>query len=141
MWERLDDFVLVSDDALKAATRVMIEKTRNLVEPAGAAALAAVLGAPERFAGRKVAVVCSGGNIKRDLLPGGRHRPGQAGAQLAPAGARRSARADRDVSQARAVMMLARWNSPPRSTSRGDWPKPAVARAKAASVVTAVPAL
>ena len=28
----LDDFVLVSEDALRAATRVMIEKTRNLVE-------------------------------------------------------------------------------------------------------------
>jgi threonine dehydratase len=63
LWELLDDFVLVSEDALKTATRVMIEKTRNLVEPAGAAALAAVLGTPERFAGRKVAVVCSGGNI------------------------------------------------------------------------------
>ena len=63
LWELLDDFVLVSEDALKAATRVMIEKTRNLVEPAGAAALAAVLGTPERFAGREVAVVCSGGNI------------------------------------------------------------------------------
>ena len=63
MWELLDDFVLVPDDALKTATRVMIEKTRNLVEPAGAAALAAVLAAPERFAGRQVAVICSGGNI------------------------------------------------------------------------------
>ena len=61
--DRLDDFVLVAEDALKAATRVMIEKTRNLVEPAGAAALAAVLDAPQRFAGRKVAIVCSGGNI------------------------------------------------------------------------------
>ncbi len=63
MWELLDDFVLVSDEALRCATRVMIEKTRNLVEPAGAAALAAVLGEPRRFAGRKVAIVCSGGNI------------------------------------------------------------------------------
>ncbi len=63
MREQLDDFVLVSDDALKAATRLMIEKTRNLVEPAGAAALAAVLAAPGRFAGRTVAVVCSGGNL------------------------------------------------------------------------------
>jgi threonine dehydratase len=61
--DRLDDFVLVSEDALKSATRLMIEKTRNLVEPAGAAALAAVLSAPERFAGRNVAIVCSGGNI------------------------------------------------------------------------------
>jgi threonine dehydratase len=75
MWERLDDFVLVSEDALRTATRVMIEKTRNLVEPAGAAALAAVLGDPGRFAGRKVAVICSGGNISPaqllKLWPGG----------------------------------------------------------------------
>jgi threonine dehydratase len=63
LWDKLDDFVLVSDDALQGATRVMIEKTRNLVEPAGAAALAAVLSDPARFAGRNVAVVCSGGNI------------------------------------------------------------------------------
>jgi threonine dehydratase len=68
--ELLDDFVLVSEDALKAATRSMIEKTRNLVEPAGAAALAAVLDAPQRFAGRKVAVICSGGNISPAQLAG-----------------------------------------------------------------------
>jgi threonine dehydratase len=59
----LDDFVLVSEDQLKDATRLMIEKTRNLVEPAGAATLAAVLSTPGRFAGRQVAIVCSGGNI------------------------------------------------------------------------------
>jgi len=59
----LDDFVLVSEEALKSATRLMIEKTRNLVEPAGAAALAAVLSEPGRFAGRRIAIVCSGGNI------------------------------------------------------------------------------
>jgi threonine dehydratase len=57
--ELLDDFVLVSEEALKAATRLMIEKTRNLVEPAGAA----VLDAPGRFADREVALICSGGNI------------------------------------------------------------------------------
>ncbi len=61
--ELLDDFVLVSEDALRSATRLMIEKTRNLVEPAGAAALAAVLSLPGRFAERTVAIVCSGGNI------------------------------------------------------------------------------
>jgi threonine dehydratase len=63
LWELLDDFVLVSEGALTAATRLMIEKTRNLVEPAGAAALAAVLDGPGRFADRKVALICSGGNI------------------------------------------------------------------------------
>jgi len=70
MRDLLDDFVLVSEDALMAATRLMIEKTRNLVEPAGAAALAAVLGAPGRFAGRKVAIICSGGNISPAQLAG-----------------------------------------------------------------------
>jgi threonine dehydratase len=75
--ELLDDFVLVSEDALRAATRLMIEKTRNLVEPAGAAALAAVLGAPQRFAGRKVAIICSGGNISPAQLAGlWPHEPG-----------------------------------------------------------------
>jgi threonine dehydratase len=59
----LNDFVLVSEDQIRTATRLMISKTRNLVEPAGAAALAAVLADPQRFAGRKVAIICSGGNI------------------------------------------------------------------------------
>jgi threonine dehydratase len=68
LWRLLDDFVLVSDDALRAATRTMIEKARNLVEPSGAAALAAVLADPERFAGRTVAIVCSGGNISPGQL-------------------------------------------------------------------------
>jgi threonine dehydratase len=63
LWQLLDDFVLVSDEALLTATKVMIEKTKNLVEPSGAAALAAVLADQARFAGRKVAIVCSGGNI------------------------------------------------------------------------------
>ena len=59
----LDDFVLVSDADLAQATRVMIEQTRNLVEPSGAAALAAVLADPVRFADRDVTIVCCGGNI------------------------------------------------------------------------------
>jgi threonine dehydratase len=68
LWQLLDDFVLVPDELITQATRTMIEKTRNLVEPAGAAALAAVLADPARFAGRKVTVVCSGGNISPSQL-------------------------------------------------------------------------
>jgi len=68
----LDDFVLVSDDELDLATLVMIEKTRNLVEAAGAAALAGALKLRERLKGRSVALICSGGNISpaqlRELL-------------------------------------------------------------------------
>lgn len=63
LWQLLSDFVLVTDDELRAAARLLIEKTRNLVEPAGAAALAAVLADPPRFAGRDIAIICTGGNI------------------------------------------------------------------------------
>ena len=63
--EKLDEFVLVTDDDLLAANKVMIEKTRTLVEPAGASALAAALSSAlkQRIAGRTVAIVCSGANI------------------------------------------------------------------------------
>jgi threonine dehydratase len=84
----LDDFVLVTDDELRAATLQLIEVTRNLIEPAGAAPLAAALKLRERLAGRKIALVCSGGNInptqlrelltwdaKRGHIPAGRAPP------------------------------------------------------------------
>jgi threonine dehydratase len=61
--EHLDDFVLVSDDELRAATVQMISLTCTLVEPAGAAALAAALKLREHIAGRRIALVCSGANI------------------------------------------------------------------------------
>ncbi|HYM96217.1 MAG TPA: threonine/serine dehydratase [Candidatus Sulfotelmatobacter sp.] len=59
----LHDFVLVTDDEIDAATRLMIEKTRTLVEAAGAAPLAAAIKLKERLKGRNVALICSGGNI------------------------------------------------------------------------------
>ena len=68
LWERLDDFVLVDEDELDRAVVLMIEGTTNLVEPAGAAPLAAALRLRERLAGKKVALVQSGGNISPDQL-------------------------------------------------------------------------
>ncbi|HET7467716.1 MAG TPA: threonine/serine dehydratase [Candidatus Dormibacteraeota bacterium] len=63
--ELLDDFVLVSDDSLLDAVAIMIEKTRTLVEPAGAASLAALLSPAlaDRLRGKRVALICSGANI------------------------------------------------------------------------------
>jgi threonine dehydratase len=72
LWEQLDDFITVSEDAIRAATRTMIEKTRNLVEGAGAAPLAAALQLRDVLAGARAVLICSGGNISpqqlRDLL-------------------------------------------------------------------------
>jgi threonine dehydratase len=72
LWEQLDDFVLVDEDELERAVVLMIEGTSNLVEPAGAAPLAAALRLGDRLAGKKVALILSGGNISptqlRDIL-------------------------------------------------------------------------
>ncbi|MEU4241499.1 pyridoxal-phosphate dependent enzyme [Actinoplanes sp. NPDC026619] len=58
----LADFVLVTDDQIAGAQRVLARDAHTLSEGAGAAALAAVLADRQRFAGREIAVVCSGGN-------------------------------------------------------------------------------
>jgi threonine dehydratase len=67
--------VLVTDDEIDAATALMIEKTRTLVEAAGAASLAAALKIRERLQGRNVALICSGGNISPAQLVHLLHRP------------------------------------------------------------------
>ena len=72
LWRLLETFVLVSDDEIRQAQLQMIEGTRNLVEAAGAAPLAAALRLRDRLAGRRVALVASGGNVSlpqlRELL-------------------------------------------------------------------------
>jgi threonine dehydratase len=59
--------VQVSDAEIAAAMRAYYEDAHQLVEGAGAAALAAVLQERDVVAGRRVAVVLSGGNIDREL--------------------------------------------------------------------------
>ncbi len=66
--ERLDDFVLVSEDELRSATVHMLERTRNLIEAAGASPLAAALKLGERLAGKSVGLVASGGNVTLEQL-------------------------------------------------------------------------
>ena len=64
----LNDFVLVSDEELRSAMRLLLEKTRNLVEGAGAAALAAALKHRDRLLGKRVALIVSGGNVSLEGL-------------------------------------------------------------------------
>lgn len=60
--KRLDDFVLVSDDEIRAAQFILLSETRTLVEAAGAATLAAALRYPETLA-PKTAIIVSGANV------------------------------------------------------------------------------
>ncbi|MET0815577.1 MAG: pyridoxal-phosphate dependent enzyme [Pseudoxanthomonas sp.] len=51
------------------AMRLLWQTTKQLVEPSSAIALAAVLQHRARFAGRRIGVVLSGGNVDLDALP------------------------------------------------------------------------
>lgn len=60
--ELLDEVITVSEDAMSTALVHLLERAKMLVEPAGAAAVAALLERPTEFEGPVVAVL-SGGNI------------------------------------------------------------------------------
>jgi threonine dehydratase len=62
-----DRIVQVSDAEIAAAMRAYYEDTHQLTEGAGAAALAALMQERQRMAGKRVALVLSGGNIDRPL--------------------------------------------------------------------------
>ncbi len=58
-----DDVVTVSDAEISAAILFLLERTKQVVEPAGATPLAAVLNGKVDVKGKKVVCVLSGGNI------------------------------------------------------------------------------
>jgi threonine dehydratase len=60
--------VSVSDAEIRHAARAMFADTRNLAEGASAAPLAAALKERARLAGKRVALIQSGGNAERTLL-------------------------------------------------------------------------
>ena len=68
MWQLLEEFVLVSDDEIRRAQALTIEKTRNLVEAAGAASLAGALSMRDELEGKSVGLVLSGGNVSPQQL-------------------------------------------------------------------------
>ena len=66
--EVADEVVLVSEAALRQAIRLLLDHTHNLAEGAGAAALAGALALRETIAGRRAAIVLSGGNLTQQAL-------------------------------------------------------------------------
>jgi threonine dehydratase len=70
--------VEVTDEEVAEAIRILYSATHNAAEGAGAAALAALMQERERLAGRRAAVILTGGNIDRawmaEVLAGGTPR-------------------------------------------------------------------
>jgi len=68
LWERLREFVLVPDDEIMRAMVWMIERAHSLAEAAAAATLAAAYRMRDELAGKKIGLVCSGGNTSLEHL-------------------------------------------------------------------------
>jgi threonine dehydratase len=68
LWESLKEFFLVTDDEIRRAMVWMIECAHSLAEGAGASPLALAYKLRNDFAGKKVGLVCSGGNSSLEHL-------------------------------------------------------------------------
>lgn len=65
----VDDLVLIEDDEMRRAMKLIFEDMKLAVEPAGAAATAALLGPlKERCMGKKIGVIICGSNIDTDTF-------------------------------------------------------------------------
>jgi threonine dehydratase len=68
LWELLSDFVLVTDEQINDAIRLLARDAKQVVEGAGAASLAAAIKLRDRLRGKKVVGIVTGGNISTARL-------------------------------------------------------------------------
>jgi len=64
----VDEVVVVSDEDIKKAMVLLLERAKLLVEPSGAASLAAIISRQLSFKDKEVVAILSGGNIDLDKL-------------------------------------------------------------------------
>jgi threonine dehydratase len=67
--EYVDEIILVTEDEIVAAMRMMWERMKIVIEPSSAVPLAVVLKNKERFAGERVGIIVTGGNVDLAKLP------------------------------------------------------------------------
>ena len=69
MIDRLvDDIIVATEEEMRRGIVLLLEKTHNLAEGAGAAGVAGVVRLHERLAGRRVGTILTGGNLNRHVL-------------------------------------------------------------------------
>lgn len=65
----VSEIIRVEEDEIVSAMRLIWERMKIIVEPSSAVALAAVLREKEKFKGKKVGIIISGGNVDLSNLP------------------------------------------------------------------------
>ncbi len=69
MQHYVDSIIRVTEDEIVRAMQFIWERMKIVVEPSSAVALAAVLSDKDRFKGKKVGIIISGGNVDLKRLP------------------------------------------------------------------------
>lgn len=67
--ELVDDVVLVTEEEIREALRLVLERMKIVIEPSSAVAVAAVLSGKLSIAGKRVGIILSGGNVDLRRLP------------------------------------------------------------------------
>lgn len=65
----IDDVLLVTEEAIIHATHHLMHTLKTVVEPSAAVPMAAILQNPDTFAGKRVGVILSGGNLNLNAPP------------------------------------------------------------------------
>ncbi len=65
----VDDILIVSEDSIIKAMRLVLERMKIIIEPSSAVPLAAIIENREMFKGKKVGIILSGGNVDLTRLP------------------------------------------------------------------------
>ena len=65
----VDEVLLVDDPGIIEAMRLIWTRTKQVVEPSGAVAVATILAHREKFTGQRVVAILTGGNVDLDHLP------------------------------------------------------------------------
>lgn len=68
MQRYVDDFIKVSEESIAMSVLLFLERKKLVVEGAGAVSLAALIEQKERFEGKRIVLVVSGGNIDFTLI-------------------------------------------------------------------------
>jgi len=65
----VEQILTVSEESILRAMRLVWERAKLVVEPSGVVPIAALLEYPAVFAGQRVGIILSGGNVDLDRLP------------------------------------------------------------------------
>jgi len=67
--EKCDGILTVTEEGIVRAMRMIWERMKIIIEPSSAVPVAAMMEHPQYFAGKKIGIIISGGNVDLDDLP------------------------------------------------------------------------